>query len=43
MLQAKPPVDVTYRMIVGTHSMVGFFEVNGLATDASAVDSDIPA
>jgi len=30
-------------MIVGTHSIVGVLDVNGLATDASAVDSDIPA
>jgi hypothetical protein len=30
-------------MTVGTHSIVGVLDVNGLATDASAVDSDIPA
>ena len=36
-------VHVTYRMMVGTHSIVGVFDVNGLAIDASAVDNDIPA
>jgi hypothetical protein len=30
-------------MMVGTHSIVGVLDVNGLATDASAVDNDIPA
>ncbi len=34
---------ISYRMMVGTHSIVGVLDVNGLATDASAVDSDIPA
>lgn len=29
--------------MLGTHSIVGVLEVNGLATDASAVDNDIPA
>lgn len=33
----------THRMIVGTHSIVGVLDVNGLATDASAVERDIPA
>lgn len=30
-------------MIVGTHSIVGVLDVNGLATDASAVERDMPA
>jgi hypothetical protein len=30
-------------MIIGTHSIFGFFDVNGLATDASAFDNEIPA
>lgn len=29
-------------MTNGTHSIFGFLDVNGLATDASAFDSDIP-
>jgi hypothetical protein len=29
-------------MVIGTHSIFGFFDVNGLATDASALDNDIP-
>ena len=29
-------------MTNGTHSILGFLDVNGLATDASAFDSDIP-
>lgn len=29
-------------IVVGTHSILGFFEVNGLATEASAFDKDIP-
>ncbi len=36
-------IHVAHRMIVGTHSIVGVFDVNGLAIDASAVDNDIPA
>ena len=36
-------VDFSYRIIVGTHSIVGVRDVNGLAIDASAVDNDIPA
>lgn len=28
---------------VGTHSIFGFLDVNGLAIDASAFDKDIPA
>ncbi len=34
---------IVYRIMVGTHSIVGVLDVNGLATDASAVDNDIPA
>lgn len=42
------PNDVTNaarpsRITIGTHSIFGFLEVNGLATDASAFDNDIPA
>jgi hypothetical protein len=42
------PNDVTNAerpslIIKGTHSMFGFLEVNGLATDASAFDKEIPA
>lgn len=29
-------------IVVGTHSIFGFFDVNGLATDASAFDKDMP-
>jgi hypothetical protein len=29
-------------MVVGTHSILAFFDVNGLATDASASDSEMP-
>ncbi|RNA36474.1 hypothetical protein BpHYR1_045069 [Brachionus plicatilis] len=29
-------------IVVGTHSILGFFEVNGLATEASAFDNDMP-
>jgi len=29
-------------MVSGTHSMFAFLEVNGLATDASALDNEIP-
>ena len=41
------PKDVTNAalpslIVVGTHSMFGFLEVNGLATDASAFDSEMP-
>lgn len=41
------PNDVTKAarpslIVVGTHSMLGFFEVNGLATEASAFDNEIP-
>ena len=32
----------TYLITVGTHSILGFLEVKGLATDASASESDIP-
>ena len=32
-----------YRIIKGTHSIFGVLLVNGLATEASASDSDIPA
>jgi hypothetical protein len=32
----------SYLIVIGTHSMFGFFDVNGLATDASALDNDIP-
>lgn len=31
------------RITIGTHSILGFLDVNGLATDASAFDNDIPA
>ena len=31
-----------YLITVGTHSMLGFLDVNGLATEASASDNDIP-
>ena len=42
------PNDVTNaarpsRITIGTHSIFGFLDVNGLATDASALDNDIPA
>ncbi len=30
-------------IIIGTHSIFGFLDVNGLATDASALDKEIPA
>jgi hypothetical protein len=30
-------------IVIGTHSMFAIFEVNGLATDASAFDSEMPA
>ena len=33
----------TYRMRVGTHSILGCLEVNGDATEASASESEIPA
>ena len=32
----------TYLITVGTHSIFGFLEVKGLATEASASDRDIP-
>lgn len=41
------PKDVTKaalpsRMVIGTHSIFGFLDVNGLATEASAFESEIP-
>lgn len=29
-------------MVNGTHSIFGFLDVNGLATDASAFDNEMP-
>jgi hypothetical protein len=42
------PDDVTKaarpsRISVGTHSIFGFLDVNGLAMDASELDNEIPA
>lgn len=34
--------DRPSRIINGTHSILGFLDVNGLATEASAFESDIP-
>ena len=34
--------DLPSRIIIGTHSMLGFFDVNGLATEASAFEREIP-
>lgn len=33
----------TYLMTVGTHEILGVFEVKGEATEASASDKEIPA
>lgn len=36
-------VKWTYLISVGTHSILGFLEVKGEATEASASERDIPA
>ena len=35
--------DLPSLIIIGTHSIFAFLDVNGLATEASAFDNDIPA
>lgn len=35
--------DLPSLIIIGTHSILAFLDVNGLATEASAFDNDIPA
>lgn len=41
-LKIKKRSQFFYFMVSGTHSMFGFLEVNGLATEASALDKEIP-
>ena len=36
------PYWIPYLIVIGTHSIFGFLEVNGLATEASALDNEIP-